>query len=772
MDSSGKLFRFCLRKRSLFVVLLLSLFGWWWQCLPTPLFSAPLATELLAADGTLLSARVAADGQWRMAAADSISPRLLAAVVAFEDRRFYRHPGVDLRAIVRALITNHRAGRTVSGGSTLSMQLARMARGNPPRTVWNKLREVVLATRLELAYSKPELLRLWLDHAPFGGNTVGVSAASLRYFGRGPASLSWAEAAALAVLPNSPGLIHPGRNQDALRQKRDRLLRTLSETGHLSSGDLTLAVLEPLPQQARPLPTAAPHLLQRRSAAEGSGRHRTTLDAELQEEVGQLLLRHHHRLRQNHIYNLAVLVSEVGSGKVVAYHGNVPASVTTQAADVDIVTAPRSPGSLLKPLLYAEALDAGQLLPRAFLPDVPSRFASFVPTNFYDAYDGAVPADAALARSLNIPFVYLLRDFGVARFHERLQRNGFRQLSRPAGHYGLSLILGGGEVTLEEVHHYYLGLARQQLYYHGRLQSNQATDYRGLSAGSGYLTLEALRKLSRPDSEGNYRAFSNSRPVAWKTGTSFGYRDAWAVGTTPAYTVSVWVGNADGAGRPGLVGVQAAAPLLFDIFRALEVRSTAAATWFDPPLDDLRRQASCRVSGSPAGQDCPVLEEWAPRVPLHLPACTHHPLVTVLPDSSWRSDLRCHPAALTTPWFVLPPLQAHFYRRHSHYRSLPPVAADCASALAATSFSPMQLIYPAGRGSLLAARNWTGGLEPLYFAASHHDPEAEVYWHVDGGYLGSTRHYHEMTLELPPGSHSLTLTDRYGNSMHRRFTVD
>ena len=770
MHNKGRIYRICLSKRGLAVGLLLVLTAWWWNCLPEDLFPAPLATELLDREGQLLSAHIAADGQWRMPATDSVPPVLEAAVLAFEDRRFYRHVGVDVRALLRAMHDNFTAGRVVSGGSTLTMQVARMSRGGSNRSVFQKVIEAAMALRLEVRYTKAELLRLWLDNAPFGGNTVGLTAACYRYYGRPPATLSAAEAATLAVLPNSPALIHPGRNRDALGAKRDRLLRQLTTTGTLTPRALELALLERLPGAPLSLPRRAPHYLQRRIAEGARGRVPTTLDGNLQRAVAGVIDRHHRQLRQNQIHNMAVLVTEVRSGEMVAYHGNVPGLAAEHAAAVDLVTAPRSPGSVLKPFLYALALDAGELLPAKLLPDVPTSFQNFRPANFTPEFDGAVAADEALVRSLNIPFVYLLRDYGVARFHDRLQRAGFAHMARPPGHYGLSLVLGGAEITLEEIHHWFLGLAQQQLTYHARRQASAPTDFAGLGAGAGFTVLEALRDLRRPDESGDYRRFASHRPVAWKTGTSFGFRDAWAVGVTPAYVVSVWVGNADGAGRPGLIGVQAAAPVLFDVFRLLEDYNLDAPRWFTPPDDALRSVATCTVSGYLASVDCPATELRTPRVHDRTLPCPFHQRVLLTSDGAYRTTRQCNPGGVLTSAFVLPPLRAHFYqRRHADYRDLPAWQPDCAGHF--VQDRSLQFIYPEGDGVLSPVKNWRGELEPFYFAVSAGNPRAQLFWHVDGQYIRSTTVYHQLSLSLLPGPHEMTVTDGTGSSLKRHFLV-
>jgi penicillin-binding protein 1C len=776
------------------LVIFIACFIWWLFCLPSPLFKAPLATELLSSEGELLSARIAADGQWRMPAADSVSPKLIAAVINYEDKTFRAHWGVSTRGFLRAARDNWSAGRVVSGGSTITMQVARMARGNRARTLVQKLLEAAVATRLEAEYAKDEILRLWLANAPFGGNVVGAEAATRRYYGRSPAELSWAEAATLAVLPNSPALIHPGRSRNALRFKRDRLLDDLVKSGDLSAEEAELSKLEPLPEKPRPLPRRAEHLLERLRKAHGPGRYRSSLDGGLQAEVNALVRRHQSLLVGNQVHNTAAMVTEVSSGRVVAYVGNSPDLAPAFAPDVDIITAPRSPGSLLKPMLYALAQEDGKLMPKALLPDVPTSFGKFQPANFYQNYDGAVRANEALARSLNIPFVYLLQDYGVPRFHAAMRGYGFRQITQPPEHYGLSLILGGGEITMEEINGWFLGMARQLRYFYPRQGSYHPEDFArptllaeqsrpvlegtsptpgGIGAGASYLTLEALTELTRPDDTGAALRFSSRRRIAWKTGTSFGFRDAWAVGCTPAYVVSVWSGNADGEGREGLVGLRAAAPLLFNIFRALDEHSPDAPAWFDQPWNNMTDASVCSVSGHLAGPDCPTENAWIATHSERSPPCTSHQLIyTDSAAGKYRVRQDCGPSpAVPQSWFSLPARQAYYYRhRNPDYRPLPPLHPNCGNDPAAAA-SPMQFIYPYENGVLSPVKNWKGETEPIFFELAHQDAETTVFWHLDQEYLGETKVFHSLSVAVEAGRHLLTAVDAAGNRLERRFQV-
>lgn len=773
------------RKRTaagLIVLLALTAF---WNCLPDPLFDRPWSTLLLDRDGVLLGAHIAQDEQWRFPLDAEVPERYAIAAVHFEDRRFWYHPGVDPLAVIRATVQNLRAGRVVSGASTLSMQVIRLSSGNPPRTFARKLLEMIQALRLELGYSKQEILALYAAHAPYGGNTVGLQAASWRWFGRTPEQLTWAEAALLAVLPNNPALLHPGRSRDALRERRDALIRELHEQGYLEDLEMRTALAEPLPQQPRPLPRLAPHLLQSlRAASPGEHRFDTSIDAQLQKTIRRITNRRHKELDHQGIGNLAVVVLDNQSFEVLAYVGNAgdPTDAEKGAA-VDIIQRPRSTGSILKPLLYATMLEHGELTPDTLVPDLPTQYAGYIPENYDRSYRGAVPARIALARSLNIPSVRMLKQHGVVRFYDYLRQMGITTLDRPPGDYGLTLILGGAEGSLWELTNAYANLAwlaRHQdyawkpRYRQASLLPEQARQQRGALAeigpGAAWLTLQALLEVARPDSERYWRRFQDQRPVAWKTGTSYGLRDAWAIGTDARYTVGVWVGNANGEGRAGLSGLNSAAPVLFDVFNALP-----DGGWFTPPREHLREIKVCRRDGYLPNSWCETGTVQVPRNSHFARQTPYHRLVHLSADGRYQVHSRCEQSADMThrSWFVLPSGQAYYYGRfHADYRPLPPYRQDCLTTLAgADDGSPIDVIYPHKGTRLYIPTDLGAKRSQTVFRAAHRDTQAELYWHLDDDYLGKTDSFHEMALDIRPGRHRLVLVDNFGNSLVRRFEV-
>jgi penicillin-binding protein 1C len=757
----------------------------WWHSLPSPLFDVPYSATLTDAQGRLLSARVADDGQWRFPGQASVPDRYALAAVAFEDRRFWLHPGVDPIAITRAVVDNARASRVVSGASTLSMQVIRLARGNPPRTLAEKVIEALLALRLELTRSKAEVLALYAAHAPYGGNIVGLEAAAWRYFGRPPGSLSWAEAALLAVLPNAPGLIHPGRSRDALRSRRDALLKRLHAYGHLDATELRLAQHEPVPQAPRPLPQHASVLLDRLAAEGGDRAYRTTLQAPLQIQVERIVTRHARRLQAAGVHNAAALVLDNRTMQVVAYGGNTGRpGMEGHGFAMDLVQAPRSTGSVLKPLLYAAMLEHGELQPGALIPDVPVQFDGFRPENFDKAYRGALPAREALVQSRNVPAVLLLRRHGVARFYALLRSMGMRTLFREPDEYGLSLILGGAEGTLFDLTTMYAYLA--QLAADGRGRERQRlvppalleeagegrTREDGVSsplgAGAAWLTLETLVAVNRPGDEQYWKEFAGGRRIAWKTGTSYGLRDGWAIGTTPHYTVGVWAGNATGEGRAGLTGTTMAAPILFDVFGGLDTGG-----WFHKPLGDLRTVQVCRNDGYLPSHACERVDADVPRSAHFNQVSRNHRWVQLDAGGRWRVHGQCESVAQMRPvtWFVLPPVQAYFYRRaHADYRSLPPWRPDCANDLV-TQEASFDIVYPQGATGIYVPTDFGGTRGRVVLQAVTREGGGQLYWHLDGRLVATTQTFHEVAVDLAAGMHRLTIVDQDGQRRTRRFRV-
>ena len=760
-----------------------------------PLFKASYSPVLYDRDGGLLGAQVAEDGQWRFPSTGKLNEKFVLALIEAEDRRFRRHLGIDPLAIVRAAYQNIREGRVVSGGSTITMQTIRLARSSVrtrKRTLPEKFIEAVIALRLEIGKSKNEILDLYAANAPFGGNVVGVEAAAWRWFGRSSEELSWAEAATLAVLPNSPSLIHPGRNRDALKDKRDALLEKLCSRGFFDEETLTLSLAEPLPGEPLPLPRLAPHLLSRLvnesggvAAFKGSrpAAFTVTIDRSIQERAMAIMNRASARFAENGIMNAACLIINTRTGETAAYVGNTD---SLYAADVDIVTSWRSSGSLLKPFLYAAMLDTGDILPASIVSDIPTRVGSFSPENITRNYLGVVPADEALARSLNVPAARSLRVYGVDRFARFLRSLGVTTLFRHGDEYGLPLILGGAEVTLWEITGLYAGLGRSvytrsddekaaaffppSLFPRGDLPAASASPL--ISPGAAWLTLEALVFAVRPGEEAQWQEYASARRIAWKTGTSFGFRDAWAIGVTPEWTVGVWVGNASGEGRAELRSAVTSAPVLFELFSALDSLGGNRGVWFPQPAVELRQAEVCAYSGFLAGPDCAAVK--TANLPRNAPAsgvCPYCRTVVLNLREDRRVTLESGSSGETVQrkWFVLPPAEEWYYRKWNlDYRPLPP---EEGSGSGLTGGNNLALFNPEPGTLVYVPRELDGRDGRIVFSAAHRSEAGIIYWHLDEDYLGSTTTFHEMEARPPPGAHILTLVDGEGSAITRRFTV-
>jgi penicillin-binding protein 1C len=754
---------------------------------PLPVFKAPLSTVVEARDGTLLGARIADDGQWRFPVFDQMPEKFEKAILTFEDRYFYYHPGINPVSVIRAFKDNLKARRIVSGGSTLTMQVARLSGGNRPRTYSVKFIEILSAIKLEIFRSKKTILKMWAANAPFGGNCVGLEAAAWRYLGKSPEDLTWAEAATLAVLPNSPSLVFPGRNQETLKSRRDDLLRKLYKRKFLDNLTLELSLDEPLPGEPKNLPSKAPHLTDMFLIKNKGSRITTTIDPELQIRAVEIINDHQRELESNLIYNSACLIVSVGTGEVLAYVGNSTCeNVASHGGDVDIIRSLRSTGSILKPLLYAVAQQSGDFLPYALIADIPTRFPGFSPKNFNKSYSGAVSAADALSQSLNIPAVKMLQKYNTEKFLTLLHKTGFSTFNKPADHYGLSIILGGGETSLWELTGVYASLSRVLKRYNegsGYVQG----DYHPpvlihesittvdeiedkdppLSAASIWLTYQALQKVNRPETEAGWQYFASSPNVAWKTGTSFGFRDAWAVGTTPDYVIGVWAGNADGEGRPGLTGISAAAPVLFDLISLMESRS-----WFSQPVEEMTMIRVCKNSGFRAGPDCTETAEIAACVNgLRSDVCPYHKIIHLDKSGAHQVTSKCISPSLimNKAWFVLPPAMEYFYKqKHPEYKPLPPFAPGCTDE---RSIAVMEFIYPASGVKIFIPRDQSGLMTRVVAEVAHRNPVKRIFWHLDEHYMGTTKTIHQIEVLAGPGNHVLTVVDEDGNSVRSSFTI-
>ena len=746
-------------------------------CLPRQLFHVPYSTVVTDRNGELLGARIASDGQWRFPPRTTTPEKIKQCLITFEDRHFYHHWGVNPVSISRAAYQNLKNKRIVSGGSTLTMQTIRLAR-NKSRTFGEKFIEMILATRLEFRASKEKILSMYVSHAPFGGNVVGLDAAAWRYFGHSAEELSWAEAAMLALLPNAPAMIHLSKSRQSLLNKRNRLLKQLYGRKIIDSSTYELAISEPLPDEPHPLPQIAPHLVSR-FYQERNGKYSvSTIDRGIQTQIENAAERWSNEFNRSDIRNLAILVIDIQTNQVVAYCGNVNFKRKQSGNQVDVIQAPRSTGSILKPFLYYAMLQEGSLLPHTLLPDIPININGFTPQNFSLQFEGAVPASEALARSLNIPAVTMLQKYGAPKFHTFLRQIGLKTINRPASHYGLSLILGGAEATLWDVTNTYAYMGRSLLQLPQTECSLLLSDSENSEAvtsakttdifqpGAVWQTFNALTEVNRPE-EIDWKSIPSMHPIAWKTGTSHGFRDAWAVGVTPHYAIGVWVGNATGEGKPGLVGARTAGPVLFDIFSLLP-----PTQWFKRPGNVFVKTEVCRKSGHLKGRFCEETDTL-----LILPAglkteaCPYHHLVTLSADETHRIYENCAnlEPTIQKSWFTLPPVWEWYYKQHHpEYSPLPPFKPGCGE----DALQPMQFIYPPMNARIVLPKQMDGS--PGYMTAelAHGNPATTIFWHLDNTYLTQTQDFHKISLQPTPGKHSLTAVDSAGNTVTTTFYIN
>ncbi|MBW2960233.1 penicillin-binding protein 1C [Mesonia aestuariivivens] len=774
-----------LKRNPIKIGILLLLILVWLFCLPSNLFKEPTSTVLKSREGLMLGARIADDGQWRFPKQDSVSHRFEKCILNFEDEYFYWHPGFNPIAISKALwenLTTHER----RGGSTLTQQVIRLARKNQKRTYWEKLIEIFQATRLEFRSSKKEILNLYTTNAPFGGNVVGLETASWRYFGISSEDLSWGQAAALAVLPNAPSLIFPGKNEKILKEKRDRLLLKLFKNKIIDETTYDLALAEKLPGKPLALPEIAPHLTEKLRNDDKGTQLTSTIPFTLQQQMNEIARKNYENLRQNEIHNLSILILDVNTREVLAYVGNSPTTAEHNHY-VDIIQRPRSTGSILKPFLYAAMLDEGTLLPNSLVADVPTSINGYQPQNFDKKFNGAVPANVALARSLNVPAVRMLQDYGLQKFYHKLQKIQLKDVNKSAGYYGLSLILGGAESSLWNITTAYAGMAStlnhfnassseyypneflEPIYHLGKKVNFGDHQFQPevFQAGAIYHTLKTLEEVNRPTGEENWNFFSHSQAISWKTGTSYGFKDAWAVGLNSKFVVGVWVGNADGEGRPGLTGLQAAAPILFEAFDKLP-----KASRFNIPYDELIEAEVCTQSGHLAGIYCDkVKKEWIPKNGTRTEACPYHKQVFLDESEQFQVNSSCYEFAAmkATNWFSLPPIMEYYYAsKHPEYKNIPPFKSGCLKE----GEQLMQFIYPKRNEAILLPKNFKEQTNPVVFKLAHHNPNTTVYWYLDKKFITTTQTFHELLYEPEPGKHSLTATDQEGNSITQEILIE
>ncbi|MCU0404143.1 MAG: penicillin-binding protein 1C, partial [Chitinophagaceae bacterium] len=564
--------------------------------------------------GNLLYTNLTRDEKWRLYLQQKeITPFMEKAILAKEDRWFFYHPGINPVAVVRAGFRNLFTGRRTSGASTITMQLARLIHPRK-RTLPSKIIEIFRATQLEWNFSKKEILRMYLNLAPYGGNIEGLSSAAYFYLQKSPDHLSLAEITALSVIPNRPNSLTPGRHNEKIISERNRWLQWMALKGFFSDKEIEDALSEPFDARRQAPPRLAPHVSAMMGAT-GQPIVKTTLSLNLQQMTEKITGDYVRGLKLMGIRNAAVVVADTKTREILAYAGSANFFDTTDAGQVNGAKAWRQPGSTLKPLVYGLAMDAGLVTPKKVIADVPVNYQGYTPENYDLTFNGQVTMEYALMHSLNIPAVNTLREVGVEKFIKTLVQSGFQQIKRDQEKLGLSMILGGCGTSLEELTGLYCMLANNGNYKPLKFLLNEKDGFstRILSEEASFMLHETLSKIDRPDLPLNWGVTESLPRIAWKTGTSYGRRDAWSIGYNKSFTIGVWVGNFSGSSNPGLSGSTIATPLLFRLFNAID--RTSHNDWYEPP-PTLEQRIVCAETGLPANEHCDqrILDYFIPLV--------------------------------------------------------------------------------------------------------------------------------------------------------------
>lgn len=743
--------------------------------------SQPPSTVVRFSDRSMGFVFLSSDEKWRIHGdPDAIDPDYVRALLSYEDRRFYFHLGVDPFALLRAIAQNIRSGAVVSGASTLTMQLVRVLEPRP-RTMIAKLIEVARAIQLELRFSKEEILSHYMTFISFGKNIEGVETAAWSYFGHGASNLTPAEIAVLLAVPQLPAKRYPApENELSLRGARDKILRRLYGSKLFPAGSeslrASLAVL--VPQRLRAFPRGAAHmafwLRQSQSVRpDDKGNIFTTIDPGAQKLAQQLSEREARVAADLGVHNHAVVVVDHSTSEIKALIGGLDFWNRRAGSQVVGFQIPRSPGSLLKPFLYAHALDRGMVIPDRLVPDIPKDFGGYAPRNYDGFFSGLIRIEDALARSLNIPFVNLLDTIGVEKFLGVLSQAGISRVMKQPGFYGLSVAAGGIELSALEVAGLYATLARNGYYHPLRwVKSSTEPDANGLplySEEAAWLTRKALRIRDRPDFPRRREFAKAPADVVWKTGTSFGHRDAWAAGSSGAYTAVVWYGNVDYAPSHALVGADMAAPLLFDLLENLASRTRAKE---DPPPRGIGAIEVCSFSGHLAGPACPhrrPVSALTKNVPKHV--CPFHTHMEIEIESGLAVGPTCRAGKTTeVRRFMNWPAGVRRYLGSSN-RHLPDVPQIHPSCRHLAAKEELKIISPAVGKTLILIPGLDPEKQEVPFEVDGGHTSEQISWFVNGEFVSTVRADEQVWWKPVLGTHEITVVSASGSSATRKLVV-
>jgi penicillin-binding protein 1C len=716
--------------------------------------------------GEVINAYLTSDQKWRMKTELSeISPLLQKTIVAKEDRHFWSHPGVNPLAVVRALVRNI-TGHHTSGASTITMQVAKML--EPGRlNILTKFRQMFRAFQLELKYSKKEILRMYLNLVPYGGNIEGVKAASLLYFNKNPDHLSLAEITALSIIPNHPGALVIGKNNDLIIKERNTWLKRFAGRKVFTPKEIEDALAEPLNARRGAVPHFIPHLSYKLKKM-GGDIIKTNVDLNTQLKTEKLVEDYIRTQRLKNIKNAAVVIMDNKTHKVITYVGSSGFYDTTDGGQVNGANAIRQPGSTLKPLLYGMCFDEGLLTPKTVITDVPVNYEGYAPENYDEKFNGYITIEAALEHSLNIPAVKGLKMLGHERMIDKLASINFKQVQKDRGKLGLSLVLGGCGATLEELTGLFSSFANEGVYISpSYTQTDTAfTRVRVLSSASAFMVNEVLSKIDRPDFPLNWTATERMPKIAWKTGTSYGRKDAWSIGYNKNFTVGVWCGNFSGVGVADLSGANTATPLLFKIFNTIDYDSDEE--WYKQPADcDIRKV--CSETGLIPADHCSslVTDYFIPLISSTKP-CDNRQEMMVSADGKISYCKSCAPeTGYKKKWYTIiePDMQAWFEENRIAYQKIPQHNPSCERIFKG---SAPAITFPVNGMEYIINQK---DPEPLQLTCKTANDVSKVYWYINNRFYKSCNAGEKQFFIPEEGLVKISCTDDKGRNRNIKITV-
>ncbi len=737
------------------------------------------STIVLDRKGEVIHAFLTRDEKWRMKTELSeISPVLKKSLIYKEDKYFYYHPGINPLALGRAAVMNMVKMKRTSGASTITMQVARMLQPKN-RTYRNKLTEIFRALQLEWRYSKDEILQLYFNLVPYGSNIEGVKSASVLYFKKNPDHLSLAEVTALSIIPNRPSSLRIGWNNDRIVTERNKWLKRFEADRLFTAKEIADALDEPLNAKRSEVPKLAPHLALKLKKKTGLEIIRTHLQMQMQQKIEKMTGDYVSGLHTLGIYNAAVVVVDNRTHQVITYLGSADFNNQQDGGQVNGADAVRQPGSALKPLLYGLCIDNGWMTPKTMLEDVPVNYNGYQPENFDSRFNGYVTVEYALENSLNIPAVKALNDLGTDKLIGKLEACEFKQIKRDEKKLGLSLILGGCGVTLEEMTGLYCTLANNGVYHPLRFSLSEPpsqpdkkqplsldTGVQILTPSANFMITEILSKLARPDLPVNWEQSSHTPRIAWKTGTSYGKRDAWSLGYNKNYTVGVWVGNFSGAGVPELSGANIATPLLFKIFNTIDYNSSNE--WYAMPKDCGLRLV-CSETGRLPNDYCTntVMDYFIPLIS-NSTKCDNRREVAVSADEKISYCKNCLPlnGYRKRMYKVVPPeMQSYFDENHIAYEKIPPHNPAC------------DKVFTEGAPVIRTPKNGTEYFisktepEKLQLSCDVTSDVKTVYWYINNQFYQQAGAHERLFFTPAEGQVKISCSDDKGRNSDTWITV-